>query len=161
VPPDALEPPHSPITCTISATVSSASTTVNTVRHDRVRPRTKTSAASSAAPITHGHGDGGGWYTICPRATTASLPTRSGIWKLSTTCRVPGSRATSGGSAVPMKWARWSCQRAVVPFETRRHSGGADASALAGGLLVMVVVRFRYVAGERRFSKTPSGPTRR
>jgi len=45
-------------------------------------------------------------------------------------------------------------------LSTALMEGGADALALAGGLLVMVVARLRYVAGERRFSKTPSGPTR-
>ena len=46
--------------------------------------------AISTAPTIHGHGDGGGTYTSCPRAVTASLPTRMGITQLSTTRRVSG-----------------------------------------------------------------------
>ena len=60
-----------------------------------------------------------------------------------------------------MKCARWSCQLALLPVDTRCHTGAALASADFGGEPVMVVERFRYVAGERRFSNTPFGPTRR
>ena len=60
-----------------------------------------------------------------------------------------------------MKCARWSCQLAVVPVDTCRHTGVALASADFGGEPVMVVERLRYVAGERVFSNTPFGPTRR
>ena len=37
----------------------------------------------------------------------------------------------------------------------------ADESAIDGGEVVIVNERFKYVAGERRFSNTPRGPTRK
>ena len=159
---DCVVAPQTPITWTASATIRMASATPVQRAHRRVRATANPLITRSTANAIHGHGDGPGTHSTTPFAVRLRPDSRRRIANRWTTCLAPGSRCTAGGSLVPIQCARWSCQRAVVDDEILRHTGAAFASAIAGIFWGIVVeVRLRYVAGDRVFSNTPCGPTRR
>src|SRR3954469_16228030 len=101
-----------------------------------------------------------------PDTEASSLARRSPMSHWGTTTRVaPGDRFASGGAA-PSKRVRRSRHRTVGPSPVRCHDGGADRSALGAGVVVVgaTVVAdglLRPTDGDRWFSNTPVGPTRR
>lgn len=91
------------------------------------------------------------------------MPRRIGtIHSGKTTCRAPGSLRTWGGSPGAIQWIRWSCQRASGSEEIFSQSVSAESAflAMSGGFSPSREA-LMYVAGERRFWKTPPGPIRR
>ncbi|MCI4064599.1 hypothetical protein MRQ36_19265 [Micromonospora sp. R77] len=156
---------------TVNATAAAPPTASSppTARRARV-PTTVPAWASPAAPSTrkpkaaathHGYASGGGTQSRVPRTSTVRVSTRTGTTQSRIRCSRPGSALTPAGGDASSQRVRWSCQRTERPWSIRCQTGAAAGLASGGRLLSPASVRLRYVAGERLFSYTPPGPTRR
>jgi hypothetical protein len=147
---------------TASATTASAVAPASTCACQPIRPTSSTSAASATDRVAHGQGDGPGTHSMSPDRIAVRSPTLIGTCQLGETIwRLPRSRRTPAGSGPPDQCARWSWKIATGREETWRQSGWASALNSGGIWLGAVVARLEKVEGERWFSNTPPGPTRR
>ena len=150
-----------PATWTRSRPTTRASAATRASLQRRVRPAATTAMASSAAPASHGSGDGPGTQRTSPTTSTRRPPVRSFTVQLGmTTCAEPGARRTWAGGSSASQWARWSCQATDRPGSTWRQLAGAAGSAAAGAGLSARRGPAMATVGEREFSNTPRGPTR-
>ena len=118
---------QAPAAWTRSRATTRASPATRASLQRRARPAATTAMASSAAPASHGSGDGPGTQRTSPTTSTRRLPVRRPMVHRGTaTWADPGARRTSGGGSSASQWARWSCQVTDWPGPTR--SQGSDSS---------------------------------
>ena len=132
---------QSPITCTISRERQQREHRPRTTGAPRSacgRARTPATAISTAPIDPRPRRRRRHVHELAGRDARLAADAHAGSRQLSTTCRVPGSRCTSGGSALPMKCARWSCQR----------SGGAASTRGARPACADESRRLRRLAGD-------------
>src|SRR3954447_4535671 len=103
-----------------------------------------------------------------PDAVASTSPRRSPMSHWGTTTWDRSGAALTAAGAAPSHLVRRSRQRTECPSHVRCHDGGTRAApeAGAGGTVVVLAIvvadgRFSATDGERLFSKTPAGPTRR
>jgi hypothetical protein len=152
---------QAPAAWTRSRATTRASAATRASLQRRVRPAATTAMASSAAPASHGSGDGPGTQRTSPTTSTRCPPVRSfTVHSGMTRCGDPGARRTWAGGRSASQWARWSCQVTDWPRSTRRQLAGAPGSTAAGGGLSARRGPAIRSVGDREFSNTPRGPTR-
>src|SRR5947209_4894797 len=100
-----------------------------------------------------------------PDTVAPTSPRRRPTFQIGvTTCVLSGAALTAAGAG-PSHRVRRSRQRTDRPSPIRRHDGAGIAPVLGGSAVVGVVfgavTRLRAADGDRRFSNTPAGPTRR
>src|SRR4051812_43682917 len=152
-----------PAACTASKATSTATAAASASPHHGVRAAAKTTTASTTAAATHGTAEDPGFHVMDPAMARSASPCRRGIVHCGTTTwGVPLWLRTSAGS-LPVWRARSSGHVTAWPPDRLRHSGGAAASADLGTAPGPPpgAVRLRYSVGDRVFSNTPRGPTRR
>ncbi len=71
-------------------------------------------------------------------------------------CSTSFAASTFGGSVGLIQWTRWSCHEYWTPAATAFQSGSAFGSAESGTVTFAYRSSFKYAAGERWFSNTPS-----
>src|SRR5437588_5637034 len=103
---------------------------------------------------------------MVPETVASWVPCRRPMSHWGTTTWVASGAALTADGAGPSHRVRRSRHFTDGPSPVRCHDGGAETSALGGGAVVVgdTVVAdtlLRATDGDRRFSNTAAGPTRR